>query len=98
MMAVFTIPANSSGYILEWWGTLSKKVSAFSTMRLRIGTLGGISYIIQPRSVTTTGSSDFLHKNKWHFVPGGTDIWIEGDSSANDVGITAGFDILLVDN
>lgn len=98
MMAIYTIPINKTGYIFEWWGSLSKKVSAFSTMRLRVGTLGGISYLIQPRSITSTGSSNFFYYDKYHFIPGGTDVWIEGDSSANDVGVAAGFDIILVDN
>lgn len=97
-MAIDTIPVGKTGFMIEWWGSLSRAVAATSIIHLRIGTLAGISYLIQPRAMNSTGNTGFSHKNKSHLIPGGTDVWVEANSSANNVGVTAGFDIILVDN
>jgi hypothetical protein len=97
LMSVFTIPVTQNGYLERWWGTLSKKQSAVSNVRLRVGFLSGIGYLQQTRALDNTGSSSFDHRFKPAFIAGGTDIWIEADSNAADVGVSAGFDLTLVD-
>jgi hypothetical protein len=98
LMAVYTIPANKTGMLVRWWGSMSKKQSASSVINLRAGQLDKIGYIVQVRSVNSTGSSSFDHGFKIPILfPGGSDMWIEADSSAADVGIAGGFDIVLTD-
>lgn len=99
LMAVYTIPANKTGMLVRWWGAMSKKQSANSIVHLRAGQLDKIGYIVQTRSVKSDGSSSFDHPFAPPILfPGGSDMWIEADSSAADVGISGGFDIVLVDN
>ena len=98
LMAIYTIPSDKNGFVMRWWGSLTKKVSAVSDISLRGGTLDAISYIVQPRSMSTTGSSQFIHEFPIpFFFPGGTDIWVTASVDQNNVGVSAGFDIILVD-
>jgi hypothetical protein len=96
LMAIYTIPVNFHGYLTSFWGTLSKKQAGYSTVRLRVGRLSNISYIQHSRALGTSGSSGF----KFIFdvplaITGGADVFVEADSSANDMGVSAGFDIKL---
>jgi len=98
LMAIYTVPINQTGFLDNWWATLSKKQTTVSTVRLRAGVLDGISYPLQVRAVDNTGSSDFLHPWKVALpIPGGVDIWIEADANSNDVGVAGGFETILED-
>ena len=99
LMAIYTVPANKIGYIVKWWGSMTRAVaSATSDFHLRGGTLDGIGYLLQDRSFTTTGSSQFTYDYTVPIaIPGGSDIWVEANANANDVGVASGFDVILVD-
>ena len=99
LMAIYTVPANKTGFILNWWGSMSRAVaSAVSDFHLRGGPLDDLQYLLQTRSVTTTGKSDFDYNYRIPIaIPGGSDIWAEANSNANLVGVSSGFDILLVE-
>ncbi len=100
LMAIYTCPAEKTCYIIKWWGSMSRAVaSATSDFHLRGGTLDGIGYLLQDRSFTTTGSSQFTFDYAIPVAfPGGSDIWVEANSNANSVGVASGFDVILVDN
>ena len=100
LMAIYTVPANKIGYIVKWWGSMSRAVaSATSDFHLRGGTIDGIGYLLQDRSFTTTGSSQFTFDYAVPIpIPGGSDIWVEANSNANAVGVASGFDVIVVDN
>ena len=98
LMAVYTVPLGKTAYIHQWWGSISKKQTAISNMILRGGILDGIGYIIQNRSITTSGSSEFSWKPSVPIqIPGGADIWVEADTDTNNTGIASGFDVILED-
>lgn len=98
LMAIFSIESGKVGYLVNWWASLSKKQAAASVVRLRAGQLDGISYIIQPRSLNSTGSSEYERQFKIPLPLGeGADVFIEADSDTANVGISAGFLIMLVD-
>jgi len=98
LMAVYTVPINKNGYIVKWWGTLSRKVSATATIALRGGRLNAIGYIIQQRSINSTGTSSFDYDYAVPLPVGpGVDIWVEADTDTNNTGIASGFDIVLED-
>ena len=100
LMAIYTCPADKICYIVKWWGSMSRAVaSATSDFHLRGGTLDGIGYLLQDRSFTTTGSSQFTFDYAVPVpIPGGSDIWVEANSNANLVGVASGFDVIVVDN
>jgi hypothetical protein len=99
LMAIYTVPAGKTGYIARWWARIARKISASSRINLRVGQLDGIGYLIGNGALNTQGSSllddlPFVQQP----VPGGADIYIEADSDTNDLGVSAGFDIILVDD
>ncbi len=101
LMAVYSVPIDKIGYIVKWWGTISRDIptASVSVMRLRGGTLDGIGYLLQSRSISTAASSSFTYDYAVPTpIPGGVDIWVEATSSANDTAVASGFDIILVDN
>ncbi len=99
LMAIYTIPSDKTGYLYQWWGSISKKQSATANLKLRVGTIDGIGYVLQSRSITTTGDSSLRYEFSVRgVVPGAADIWIESDSDANDIGVAAGFDVVLVED
>lgn len=99
LMAIYTVPANKIGYLIKWWGTLSRAITTISQLKLRIGELAGVGYVTQTRSISSAGSSGFEYEFDTPIViPGGADIWIEANASANNSGVSGGFEILLIDN
>jgi len=98
MMAIYTVPLAQDAFLTKWWGTVSKKNTTASNVILRGGVLDGFRYALQTRAITTTGSSSFDYiPEPYIVIPGGADIWVEADSSANDTGISSGFDLILID-
>jgi len=96
LMAIYTIPGNLLGLVTRWWGSMSKKQSATSTLKLRFGQLNHIGYIEQLRSIQSVGSSSFDHEfSVATLLPGGADIWMEADADAASVGVSGGFDVVL---
>lgn len=98
-MAIYTVPADKNGYIKQWGAFFGTKLAGFADVHLRAGTLDGIGYIVDQGFLSTTGNSGFDIENPVPpFIPGGTDIWIESDSSvAAGVAIKASMHIILVD-
>lgn len=98
LMAIYTVPSNQNGYIIKWWASISNKVSAVADVQLRAGTIDGIGYLLQTRAIDTNGKSDFDYLYAVpELVPGGSDIWAEATVSTVNAGVSAGFDIVLVD-
>jgi len=98
MQAVYTVPINKDGYIYRWWGALSKKGTASARIVLWVGILDGYHYPIQPRSLNSTGNSSFSDRFSLPlFIPGGASVWVAADSDTNNIGVSAGFDVILVD-
>lgn len=102
LMSVYRVPSGKIAFLQKWWGSISAKKSGFSVMHIRAGSgVGSPSamYLLQTRGLNTEGTSTFEHK--WDIpppIPEGIDILIEADSSVNDLGISGGFDLLLVDS
>jgi hypothetical protein len=96
LMAVYTIPSDKMGLVVRWWASMSKKQSATSVVKLRVGQLDHIGYIEQLRSIQSTGASSFDHDFKIAtLLPGGADIWMEADADTQNVGVAGGFDVIL---
>jgi hypothetical protein len=102
LMAVYRIPSGKTGFLMKWWGSIAAKKSGFSILHIKAGSgVGSPSgmYLLQTRGLNTDGTSTFQHE--WDIPPPireGVDILIEADSSVADLGISGGFDLLLVDS
>ena len=99
LMAVYSIPSNATAYILSVWQGLSKKQTTSSVSRLRLGQLDSIGFITHVRALDNGGTSDVVHNYPGGLrMSGGLDMWMEADADANDTGVTAGFEVMLVEN
>ena len=99
LMTLFSCPLDKICHIVQWWAAMAKKQTAVSVVRLRGGTLGGTSYVLQTRAIDNGGDSAFNYIYPVpETLPGGADVWIEADTDTNDVGISAGFTLILMDN
>ena len=100
LMAIYTVPYDKTAYLGAWRAYISKRTATSSVVRLRVGDLNGIGYVAaEPIALNTTGSGSAGVLPIAPFkIPGGADIWVEADASANNTGVSSGFDLILVDN
>jgi len=101
MIAAYTIPAGKTGYLTaRYAGMASKKAGAFSNVRLMSRHVNDVHHVEEEWTLAATGSS-YIEREytapKGSF-PAMTDISVRADSDTADLGISAGFDILLVDD
>jgi len=96
--AFYTVPVDKTGYIVNWWSSLSRETAAAAShVHLRAGTKDGFKYSVQPRAINTVGNSSLSYPYIIpRRIPGGSDIWVEANSNANSVGVSAGFEIIIV--
>ena len=98
LMSIYTVPVDKVAYMTQWWGSLSRKKDGFVDIRLRIGFLDSVGYVIQSRTMCVNGSSEFVYEPKVPYaIQGGVDIWVEGASSEIDMGASSGFNLVLTD-
>ena len=97
LMAVYTIPAGKTGYILHGTATGSSDTDASGSMRVRYFGTGafriGHAFELQLRG----GQYDYTFTTPIP-IPEKTDIDIRATMRSNNKRITAAFDVLLVDN
>ena len=99
MIAAYTIPANKDGLTMTWFATLSGKTTSNCNVRIRIREFGEVFSVKEEIAIIAAGSSANQRSYK---VPKDSltpkaDIFIEADASANNTAVSAGFDILLID-
>jgi hypothetical protein len=100
LMALYSIPAGKTGYIISWYGALSSaKASSFNNLEMMARPFNGVFQLKHTSTLTSTGSSHVQHT---FFVPQAfpekTDFVMLSDSSVNDNAVSAGFDLILIDN
>ena len=99
LMAIYTIPNGKTGYLCSWFASLSKKQAVSSIINLKVREEGGVFIVKERLAITSTGTSHMQHFiSVPEEVPAKSDILITADSSANDVGISGGFDLILIDD
>jgi len=103
-MAIYTIPADKTGYLLGGAVSLTTGNSASKSalLDLRTKQFGGVFRSQELIEITSTGTSNFsqdLHALGPLKIPEKTDVKATVRSvEANDTGVSAYFSILLVDN
>ena len=100
LMAVYTVPANKTAYLVDWFAEIDKASGAGAVdFSIFAREDGGVFRIKEQQGTQTTGSSVL---NRTYTVypsfPGKTDIEIRAEGSTTNFDISAGFDLILVDN
>jgi hypothetical protein len=98
MIAAYTIPAGKTGYLLSWFASQANKVSAYNNVRMLHRPQNQVFQVKEEFALNTNGSS---YVQRVYQSPNGpisakTDMYIAADTSANDVAVSAGFDLVLV--
>lgn len=99
LMSIYTIPTDKTGYMRDWYAAISSRLAVDSEIKLKARPFGQVFQVKHTSSLHSTGTSAYKHDfvEPEIFVEK-TDIIIECDTSQNAVSISAGFDIVLVDN
>lgn len=97
LMAIYTVPVDQTGYLTGWYATLSKKISATSNVRMYWRSQGQVFQLKESIAVSENSLWDYTYGIPLK-LDGLTDIKIRADASTNDVGVSAGFDMILVDS
>lgn len=98
-MAIYTIPANTMGYIISYYLNMVKPVTGVKVVYdLLIHPFGEVWQVKHHKGLVNEGTSDLQHDYEVPLaIPPKADIKIRATSSANDVDVAAGFDLILVD-
>ena len=100
LMALYTIPADKAGFFVGWYATINKSTtSSVADLQVMERPDGEVFQVKAHHAVVNVGSSHFFHKDVVTMkLTAKTDIKIECITvSANDLDISAGFNLMLVD-
>jgi len=100
LMAVYTIPAGKTGYMDNWYATTAgARKTSVHNIHLLARPSGGVFQLKSSVSIIADGASYIQHQYK---IPekfkGGTDIEMQANTDEDVAAVSAGFDIILVDD
>ena len=100
LMTIYTVPAGKTAYVISWYGVLSSaKASSFNNMELKARLFGQVFQLKHTSTLSSAGTSYIQHKfDVPHAFPEKTDFIMFSDSSVNDNAVSAGFDLVLIDD
>jgi len=100
LMAIYPVPNARTAYIINWYGSLSSaKASSFNNLEMKAREFGGVFQLKHTSTLSSAGSSHIQHFfNVPQAFPAKTDFIMLSDSSVNDNAVSAGFDLILVDD
>lgn len=99
MVAAYTVPANTNGYIFDWFMTIGGAILADCDMKLLARPTGGVFNVQEQFSLRGNGNSSSPRN---FAIPKGpyaekTDIQVRGVANANNTQLSAGFSVVLID-
>ena len=96
LMAIYTVPAGHEACMTSWFAAISKKTAGYSNVRLFMRPFSGVFQLKESIVLATTGTSwqQFQYDVPLIIKPK-SDIIIRADASAGDIGVSAGFDLIL---
>jgi len=97
MQALYTVPSDKDAYLVSWSASVSKKQTGVINARLRLGQFNEIMFVTDSVALHSQGSGAASAQMGYQRIPGGTDILVEGDADTNNMGASAGFQLVLVD-
>lgn len=100
MIAADTVQSGVTAHLTAWYASITSRVAGFNNMRLLMRPSGGVFNVKEEFAIATAGNS-YVQRN--YGVPKNslkekTDIKVMADASANNMGVSAGFDLITVDN
>lgn len=100
LMAIFTVPAGTTGYMLNFWGNMNRSnTNGACDVSLWMRNFGGVFRIQSPTGLIAAGSSHFQHLyGAYPSFPEKTDIKMTAQGTANNFDISAGFDLYFARN
>lgn len=100
LMAVYTIPAGKIGYMRDWYASTSgAKQDSSHIIKLSARPFGQVFQLKHKSSIAAIGTSYIHHKYKEpEIFTEKSDIEMMTNTDANIAGVSAGFDIVLVDS
>jgi len=100
LMAVYSIPRGKTGYVTNYWANINKgNATGALDVTTYTRSFGGVFRVGLTTGLIAAGSSHFQHR--WEPYPAleeKTDLKIAGIGSTNNFDVSAGFDLILVDN
>jgi len=99
-MAVFTIPNGKTGYMRAWYAsTAGAKKDSSHTIKVLARPFGGVFQLKHTANIDVNGTSYIKHDYvEPEVFAAKTDIEIRMNTDKDEAGVSAGFDIVLVDD
>ena len=98
LMALYSVARNKTAFMLSFYSSLSKKTTATCTVRVYVRPFGGVFQLKHSDSISNVGSGNHDHVYGTPLkIESKSDIIMRADSNANDTGVSAGFDLILVE-
>lgn len=102
LMAIYMIPAGKTGYLTSYYSGINKDATpgtaVSSNIELWVKPFGEANQIKHVVSINTAGTSQYQHDFRWPLaIAAKSIVSIEADPSASE-DISAGFEIVLVDD
>ena len=98
MIAAYTIPDGKRGQLVCWYASFGKKVASGSVeVRLLVRPPGEVWQVKEEISLSAAGTGSYSRGFpllKGDYL-GGTDIKVSGSADTNDIGVSAGFTVLI---
>lgn len=99
-MALYTVASDETGYMRDWFASTSgARKTSVHVVRLTAREFGSVFQLKHKSSLVASGTSSIHHKYEEPEVfLEKTDIVMHANTDENDASISAGFDIVLIDN
>jgi len=98
LMSIYTVPANKTAYLTNFWADMNRNVtSGAANIDVLARSFGGVFRVQTTSASVGAGTSHFQHNYEpYPKYEGRTDIMMRAEASANNTDISAGFDLILV--
>lgn len=97
LMAIYSVPRGYSAYMPDFDIALSKRTAGSSIVKMFRRDFGGVFQIKEITALNSTGTG--VHEHNYPVPPKineKTDIIFKADASANDIGVSAMFTLILI--
>jgi len=100
LMAIYTVPAGKTAYLRDWYAaTAGARRASVHVVHLDARPFGQVFQLKHVSSLSSAGTSQVQHKYvEPEVFAEKTDIIMHADTDENDARVSAGFDIVLIDN
>lgn len=100
LMTVYTIPAGTTGYMRDWFAAISgAKKDSVHVVKIFARPFGQVFQLKHQASIIAAGTSTVQHRYEEPEVfTEKTDIEIKVNSDADQAEVSAGFDLVIIDN